>query len=102
MAILCDESIFVQVIEKCSCVIFGFLFGSIHVFMDATCDGNNKVTHGIYQFPMSRSHGLYWLLIASGSKHITRSQTNYFGKGLQVFFPKNNFYMQMIFLGNFF
>jgi hypothetical protein len=59
MAILCDESIFVQMTKKCLCAIFGFLFGSIHVSIDVTCDGNNKVTHGIYQFPMSRSHGFY-------------------------------------------
>jgi hypothetical protein len=91
MAILCDESIFVQVIEKCLCVIFGFLFSSIHVSMDASCHGNNRVTHGIYQFPMSRSHGFYWLVITCGSKPITRSQTYYFGKGLQVFFRKITF-----------
>jgi hypothetical protein len=30
-------------------------------------------------------------------KHVIRSQTNYFEKGLQVFFPRNNFYMQMNF-----
>jgi hypothetical protein len=48
MAILCDEYIFVQVTEKYLCVIFGLLFCSIHVSMDATCDGNNRVTHGSY------------------------------------------------------
>ncbi len=30
-----------------------------------------------------------------GSKTVTRSQNDYFGKGLQVFSPKTNFYMQM-------
>jgi hypothetical protein len=31
-------------------------------------------------------------------KLVTRSQKDYFGKGLQVFFPQKTFYMQMIFL----
>jgi hypothetical protein len=30
-----------------------------------------------------------------GSKPITTNQTDYFGKGLQVLFPKSNFSMQM-------
>jgi hypothetical protein len=38
-----------------------------------------------------------FFIIHSGSKPITRSQKDYFGKGLQVLFPKNNFYMQMNF-----
>jgi hypothetical protein len=35
--------------------------------------------------------------VVIGSKLVTRSQRDYFGKGLHVFFPKNNFYMQMSF-----
>jgi hypothetical protein len=31
------------------------------------------------------------------SKLVTRSHMDYFGKGLQVFFLENNFYMQMNF-----
>jgi hypothetical protein len=31
------------------------------------------------------------------SNLVIKSQKDYFGKGLQVFFPKNSFYMQMIF-----
>ncbi len=30
------------------------------------------------------------LHMENGSKPVTRNQTDYFGKGLQVFFPKNN------------
>jgi hypothetical protein len=37
-----------------------------------------------------------------GSKPITRSQKDYFGKGLQVLFPKKHFYMQMNFWINLF
>jgi hypothetical protein len=37
-----------------------------------------------------------------GSKLVIRSQKDYFQKGLQVFFPKNNFHMQMKFWMNFF
>jgi hypothetical protein len=36
------------------------------------------------------------------SKIVARSQNDYFGKWLQVFFLKNNFYMQMNFWMNFF
>jgi hypothetical protein len=45
-----------------------------------------------------------WINQASsfGSKLVIRSQKDYFGKWLQVFFPKNNFYMQMKFWMNFF
>jgi len=45
---------------------------------------------------------IFQLLYTSRSKHVIRSQMDYFGKGFQVFFPKNNFYMQMIFWMNFF
>jgi len=50
-----------------------------------------RVKCGISQFAMFGSHGFYWLVIACGSKPITRNQTYYFGKGLQVFFPKITF-----------
>jgi hypothetical protein len=36
-----------------------------------------------------------------GSKPITKSQNDYFGKGLQVFFPKNNFTCKWNFEWNF-
>jgi len=32
-----------------------------------------------------------------GSKLVTKSQKDYFGKGLQVIFPKKNFYKKMKF-----
>jgi hypothetical protein len=35
--------------------------------------------------------------VVEGSKCVTKIQTNYFGNGLQVFFLKNIFYMQMNF-----
>jgi hypothetical protein len=43
-----------------------------------------------------------FLVIHSGSKPITRNQKDYFGKGLQDLFPKNNFYMKMNFCMNVF
>jgi hypothetical protein len=39
---------------------------------------------------------------ARGSKLVTRSQKDYFGKGFQGFFPKKHFYMQMNFWMNLF
>jgi len=44
--------------------MFGFLPSSIHIFMDVTCDHNNRIIIRIYQFLLSRGHGLYWLVIA--------------------------------------
>jgi hypothetical protein len=44
--------------------MFGFLLSSIHIFMDVTCDDNNGIITKIYQFFLSRVHGLYWLVIA--------------------------------------
>jgi hypothetical protein len=36
--------------------------------------------------------GANWVLnLTFGSKHVTRSQMDYFGKGLQVFSPKITF-----------
>jgi hypothetical protein len=37
------------------------------------------------------------MVVTLGSKLVTKSQKDYFGKGLQVFFPKKLFYMQMNF-----
>jgi hypothetical protein len=52
ITVLVDVSRVVQVMEKCLDVIlqtmFGFLLGSIHIFMNFACDDNNKVTNEIY------------------------------------------------------
>jgi hypothetical protein len=37
-----------------------------------------------------------------GSKPIIRNPNDYLGKGIQVLFPKNKFYMEMNFSMNFF
>jgi len=37
------------------------------------------------------------MTLSIGSKTITRSQRDYFGKGLKVLYPKKNFYMGMNF-----
>ncbi len=42
-------------------------------------------------------HGLFVFHKCPRSKLVIRSQRDYFGKKLQVFFPKKNFYMQMNF-----
>lgn len=44
--------------------MFGFLFSFIHIFMDVTCDDKNRIITRIYQFLLSRGHGLYQLVIA--------------------------------------
>jgi hypothetical protein len=62
LTIMYDEFRFVQVIEKCLYVMFGFLLGSIPISMDTTCDDKNIITNGIYELPLVGSHGLYWLV----------------------------------------
>jgi hypothetical protein len=42
-------------------------------------------------------HNPSTLVLTYGSKGVTRSQIDYFGKRLQVFFYENNFYMQINF-----
>lgn len=44
--------------------MFGFLPISIHIFMDVTCDDNNRTITRIYQLLLFGGHGLYWLVIA--------------------------------------
>lgn len=44
--------------------MFGFLLSFIHIFIDVTCDDNNRIITRIYQFLLFRGHGLYRLVIA--------------------------------------
>jgi len=61
--------------------------------------------------PWSKALGIFkmwvpWKIlneeVVEGSKYVTKSQTYYFGKGLQVFFFKNIFNMQINFWMKFF
>jgi hypothetical protein len=53
---MCNESRSLQVIKKCFCAMLDFLLGSIHISMDVKCDGNYRITNGIYQFPLFGNH----------------------------------------------
>jgi hypothetical protein len=90
MAILCDESIFVQVIEKCLCAIFGFLFSSIHVSMDATCDGNKSQ---MWDFSICYVRKSWFLLVGHCMwvKTYNEEPNILLWKRTTSFFPKNNF-----------
>jgi hypothetical protein len=53
-------------------------------------------------FLIKRHGRRYVHLLDCGSKFVTRSQRDYFGKEQHVLFPQKNFYMQMIFWMKFF
>jgi hypothetical protein len=48
--------------EKCLFAMFGFFHGSIHVFMEFSCDDNNNITNEIYQVPFFEKQGLHWFV----------------------------------------